>query len=219
MAESGRTLLKSAYMFITRRSLITYVSASVGGILFSSLAGCGPSSQGRPPRLKAATENTTLGPGDVFRMEIVGEKDLPTEFQVANDGSVTFPYIQSMLVEGLEPQEVSAKVREALIAKKILTDPSVIVGVIEYRSKTITLLGQVQKPGSFPLSPGMTLLQAISMAGGFTSIAQKSRVNLARLNEGKAETVVVDVERIYDGKSEDIFLQSGDRIYVHERVF
>lgn len=169
--------------------------------------------------MSAATENTTLGPGDIFRMEIVGETELPTEFQVAADGTVTFPYIQEMKVSGLEPQEVSQKVRQALIAKKILTDPSVIVSVTEYRSKTVTILGQVQKPGSFPLSPGMTLLQAVSMAGGFTAIAQKSRVNLARIKDGKATTVVINVESIYQGSEEDIFLQSGDRIYVHERVF
>jgi polysaccharide export outer membrane protein len=65
----------------------------------------------------------------------------------------------------------------------------------------------------------MTLLQAVSMAGGFTSVAQKSRVNLSRVKEGKAKTVVVNVETIYEGTDEDIFLQSGDRIYVHERVF
>lgn len=173
----------------------------------------------KTPTLSAATENTTLGPGDVFRMEIVGEKDLPKEYQVGADGTVTFPYIHVMKVAGLEPQEVSQKIRQALIDGSILTDPSVVVSVIEYRSKTVTILGQVQKPGSFPLSPGMTLLQVVSMAGGFTSIAQQSRVNLSRMKDGKAHTVVIDVEAIYEGTSEDIFLQSGDRIYVHERIF
>lgn len=192
--------------------------------LLSQVAGWGAlacSSQADPerPRLAAATENTTLGPGDIFRMEIVGEADLPEEYQVAADGTVTFPYIHVMTVAGLEPQEVSQKVREALIERKILTDPSVVVSVIEYRSKVVTILGQVQKPGSFPLTPGMTLLQVVSMAGGFTSIAQKSRVNLSRVKDGKATTVVIDVEKIYEGTAEDIFLQSGDRVYVHERVF
>lgn len=189
------------------------------GLVLPWLVACGPTATQEPPRLAAATENTTLGPGDIFRMEIVGEPDIPTEFQVAADGTVTFPYVHVMKVSGLEPQEVSQKVREALIEKKILTDPSVIVSVTEYRSKIVTVLGQVQKPGSFPLSPGMTLLQALSMAGGFTAIAQKSRVNLARVKEGRAKTVVVNVEAIYEGSEEDIFLQSGDRIYVHERVF
>lgn len=189
------------------------------GLAVPCTIACRPSTSQEPPRLAAATENTTLGPGDIFRMEIVGEPDLPTEFQVAADGTVTFPYVHVMKVSGLEPQDVSLKVREALIEMKILTDPSVIVSVTEYRSKIVTVLGQVQKPGSFPLSPGMTLLQALSMAGGFTAIAQKSRVNLARVKDGKAKTVVVNVEAIYEGSEEDIFLQSGDRIYVHERVF
>ena len=186
---------------------------------FLILASCASGREQESTSLKAARQNTTLGPGDVFRMQIVGEVDLPTEFQVGTDGTVTFPYIQIMSVEGLEPQEVSLRVREALIEQKILTDPSVIVSVTEYRSKTVTVLGQVQKPGTFPLAPGMTLLQALSMAGGFTSIAQKSRVNLSRQGDEKADTVVVNVERIYSGENEDIFLQSGDRIYVHERVF
>jgi polysaccharide export outer membrane protein len=169
--------------------------------------------------LAKASENTTLGPGDIFTLEIVGETELPESFQVAADGTVTFPYIQVMKVSGLEPHEVSQKVRQALIDKQVLTDPSVVVSVTEYRSKTVTILGQVQKPGSFPLSPGMTLIQAVSMAGGFTSVAQQSRVNLSRQKDGKANTVVVDVEAIYEGNEQDIFLQSGDSIYVHERVF
>jgi len=183
------------------------------------LAGCQSNQATSGTRLRAAQRNTSLGPGDVFRMEIVGEKDLPTEYQVAADGSVSFPYIHELEVAGLEPQELAKKIRARLIESEILTDPSVVVTVTEYRSKMITVLGQVQKPGSFLLSPGMTLLQAVSMAGGFTSIAQKNRVNLTRVNEGKTETVVVNVELIYEGSSDDILLQSGDSIYVNERVF
>ncbi len=152
-------------------------------------------------------------------MEIVGEPELPKEFQVAADGTVHFPYIHDLKVSGLEPQDVARKIRAKLIEDQILTNPSVVVSVLEYRSKTVTVLGQVQKPGTFPLSPGMTLLQALSMSGGFTSIAQQSRVNLARNAQGKSNTVVIDVEAIYEGKEQDIMLQSGDRIYVNERVF
>ena len=188
-------------------------------IVFFTAAACQPTGSASSARLSAATRNTTLGPGDVFRMEIVGEKDLPTEFQVAADGSVSFPYIHELDVAGLEPQMLAKKIREKLIAEDILTDPSVVVTVTEYRSKTVTVLGQVQKPGSFALAPGMTLLQAVSMAGGFTSIAQKNRVNLTRVTEGKAATVIVNMELIYEGSSDDILLQSGDSIYVNERVF
>jgi polysaccharide biosynthesis/export protein VpsN len=70
----------------------------------------------------------------VFTLEVVGEKDLPREFQVASDGTVDFPYVHRLQVEGLEPQELARTVREQLIEKRILTDPSVIVSVKEYNS-------------------------------------------------------------------------------------
>lgn len=198
---------------ISRRDALTTLLATV------TLFACSRRAGERPPTLAAARENTTLHPGDVIRMEIVGESDLPTEYQVASDGTITFPYVQTLEVAGLEPQALAERIRQALIDKKILQDPSVIVRVTEYRSKMVTVLGQVQKPGSFALSPGMTLIQAISIAGGFTAIAQKTRVNLSRISEGHAKTVVIDVESIYNGSNEDIALQSGDSIYVNERVF
>src|SRR5690606_811691 len=156
----------------------------------------------------------TLGPGDIFNLEIVGEKDLPTEYQVASDGTVTLPYIHGVEVAGLEPQQVAAVVRERLMAEKILTDPSVVVTVKEYRSKRVTLLGQVQKPGSCPPSPDMTLLQALSLAGGMTSIGHATRVNLTRRTKKGTKTVIVNVEEIYEGRAPDILLQSGDSVYV-----
>lgn len=172
------------------------------------------------PVLPAPVESTTLGPGDAFRLEVVGEKDYPTEYQVAPDGTVNFPYLDSAVVAGLEPQEVAALVRDNLAKRQILTEPSVIIRVTEYRSKRITVLGQVKSPGSFPFQAGMTLVQALSQAGGATAIAMVDQVRLTRLLEhGKSTTVVVDVSSINAGASEDILLQAGDRIFVEERVF
>jgi polysaccharide export outer membrane protein len=94
-----------------------------------------------------------------------------------------------------------------------------VVSVKEYNSKRIVLLGQVQKPGSFPLSPGLTLIQAVSLAGGFTSIANTSRVNLTRVSKGGSKTVQVNLDEITGGRSPDIPLQAGDRVYVYERIF
>lgn len=203
----------------TRRAFLQQGGSWTLVLLGGFSGGCQGGNEPQAPRLRAATQNTTLGPGDLFKMEIVGEKDLPTEFQVAADGTVAFPYVHEVQVAGLEPQELAKKIRAKLIEEEFLTDPSVVVTVTEYRSKMVTVLGQVQRPGSFRITPGMTLLQALSMSGGFTSIAHKQRVNLTRIQDGKAETVIVNVERIYEGTSPDIVLQSGDSVYVNERVF
>ncbi len=191
------------------------------GTILPSLAslGCGGTRSDGRTALTPPGQMTTLGPGDSFQLEIVGEPDLPKEYQVAADGTVTLPYIQTLTVSGLEPQQLAAEVRKRLIDGQILTDPSVVVTVKEYRSKVVVLLGQVQKPGSFALAPGMTLIYALSLAGGFTSIANTGNVNLARVHDGKTKTVVINVEEIYEGHAQDIPLQPGDRIYVPERVF
>lgn len=153
-------------------------------------------------------------------MAVVGEKDLPSDYQVASDGTVDLPYIHRLEVSGLEPQEVARKVRQELIDKKILQDPTVIVSVKEYSSKRITLLGQVAKPGSFPLTPGLALLEALSLAGGFTAIAKSDQVRLTRRGkDGETTTYVVDVDAIFNGHAPNVPLQAGDSIYVGERIF
>ncbi|MEP7050378.1 MAG: polysaccharide biosynthesis/export family protein [Pseudomonadota bacterium] len=192
----------------------------VGLCLSIILAPACASNSGAPPsNLAAPVERNVLGAGDTFTMEIVGEKDLPHEYQVASDGTVDLPYVHTLHVADLEAQEVARLVREHLIAEKVLTDPSVVVQVKEYASRHITLLGQVAKPGSFPLAPGMSLIQAISQAGGLTAVASSSHVNLTRKTAKGQQTVEVDVGAITEGKASDIPLQAGDQIYVHERLF
>lgn len=200
-----------------RRRWLLEAASLAGGLLL--LGACGAAADNSRAVLPAPVESTTVGPGDIFQMEIVGEKDLPREYQVASDGTVDIPYVGRLKVEGLEPQEIAALVRTKLQQGEILSSPSVIVAVKEYNSKRVTVLGQVSKPGSFPFTTGMTLILALSQAGGLTAIAHTGRVNLTRRTKQGTKTVLLDVGAINDGRSPDIALQAGDRIYVHERVF
>jgi protein involved in polysaccharide export with SLBB domain len=181
--------------------------------------GCGGSSDNQRLNLPPPTDKSTVGPGDVFVMEIVGEKELPKEYQVASDGSVELPYLHTLQVAGLEPQEIARLIRKQLIEQQVLSDPSVVLQVKEYNSRRVTLMGQVSKPGTFPYTTGLTLIQAISQAGGLTGIANLDRVNLTRRTAKGTRTVVISLGTIMEGRSADIPLQSGDRIFVHERMF
>jgi protein involved in polysaccharide export with SLBB domain len=182
-------------------------------------AGCGSSNDNLRLNLPSPTEKSTVGPGDVFLMEVVGEKELPREYQVASDGTVELPYLHTVPVAGLEPQEIGRLIRKLLIEKQLLTDPSVVVQVKEYNSRRITIMGQVGKPGTFAFTTGLTLIQALSQAGGLTGIANLDRVNLTRRTGKGSRTVVIGIGTIMEGRSPDIPLQSGDRIFVHERIF
>jgi polysaccharide export outer membrane protein len=132
---------------------------------------------------------------------------------------VDLPYIHSVQVAGLEPQEIARLARKLLMDGRILSDPSVIVQVKEYNSRRVTVLGQVSKPGTFPYTTGLTLIQAVSQAGGLTAIANLNRVNLTRRSGRGSRTVELSIGTIMEGRSPDIPLQSGDRIFVHERLF
>jgi len=187
--------------------------------LISSGLGCGGSNDNFRVNLPPSTEKSTVGPGDVFIMEVVGEKELPREYQVASDGTVDVPYVHTVPVAGLEPQEIARLIRKLLMDKHVLNDPSVIVQVKEYNSRRVTILGQVTKPGTFPYTPGLTLIQGLSLAGGLTGLANLDRVNLTRRMSTGSRTVVIPVGSIMEGRSPDIPLQSGDRIFVHERLF
>jgi protein involved in polysaccharide export with SLBB domain len=184
------------------------------------LTSCAPEAKTAVPPLPAPSEKTIIGAGDVFTLDIVGEKDLPREYQVASDGTVDLPYVHTLTVEGLEPQEIAELIRQRLMDAKILTDPSVIVQVKEYNSRRVIVLGQVAKPGTFPLTAGLTLLQVISSAGGLTAIANDDHVTLTRkVGKGRTQTVNVSVDDITSGRAQDIPLQAGDRVYVYERIF
>jgi len=183
------------------------------------ISACASSHGSQHGNLAPPTERYVLGPGDTFTLEIVGEKDLPHEYQVASDGTVDFPYVHTLKVADLEAQQVARLVREHLISEKVLSDPSVVVQVKEYASRHVTVLGQVARPGSYPLVPGMSMIQAISQAGGLTAVASGTHVSLTRKGSKGQQTVDVDVVAISEGKSPDVPLQAGDQIYVRERIF
>ena len=189
------------------------------GTMGTVAVGCGGSSAARATYLPPPSDKTVIGAGDIFTMQIVTEKDLPAEYQVASDGTVDLPYIQTVQVAGYEPQEVARIIRQKLIDKRMLTDPIVVVQVKEYKSRMVILLGQIAKPGSFPLTTGISLMQVISLAGGLTQIADDNNVTLTRKVDKGTKTVTISVDAITDGKAPDIPLQAGDRIYVPARLF
>jgi polysaccharide biosynthesis/export protein VpsN len=185
--------------------------------VFPLLVGCKPTP--KAVDLPPPEETSTLGPGDVFVLYIVGEDKIPTEYTVAPDGTVDVPYIHRVRVEGLEPQQISELVRNRLMAGEIYSDPSVSVSIKDYASKTITVGGEVKEEGSFPFSPGMMLSDAIAKAGGTTPLAKAYKVILVRRNKGESRRVVVDYEAIINNEIPDVPLQAGDKISVPQRAF
>ena len=202
---------------LARSALLRLFSLLV--VVFSlCLTGCARQQTNRV-ELPPPTQSTTLGPGDIFELFIVNEDKLPTTYTVSPDGTVDFPFVHRLQVAGLEPQQVVDLYRQKLIDEQYFKDPSVTISVKEYRSKYVNVLGQVKNPGTFSLVPGFTLVQAISKAGGFNSIADLNNVTLTRTTGKQRRTIRFSLDSITQGRSADIPLQAGDVITVGERVF
>ena len=185
-------------------------------VLLLLVLGC--HGRAKPAVLPVPIDSSSFGPGDVFILQIVGEKELPSEFTVAPDGTVDVPYIHRLHVVGMESQEVSDTVRRKLIQQQILTNPSVVVSVKSFNSKRVVVGGEVKQAGAFPFEPGMTLQSAIARAGGMTSLARSSGVVVVRTTLQGNKAAVVDFDAITLNEIPDVPLQPGDRITVPQRI-
>jgi polysaccharide export outer membrane protein len=167
------------------------------------------------PPVASPRSAITVGPLDVFEVRVYGEKDLSGVYQVSGRGMIRFPLIGLVKVEGLTPTEIEELLRRKLVAG-YLRDPQVTVVVTQFNSKKIFIFGEVQRPGTFPYEANMTIVQAITLAGGFTKTAWKNRTNVTRIVDGQERKIQVPVEAIGEGKERNFALRPGDIVFVPE---
>ena len=165
---------------------------------------------GPPPKREIFNK---VGPGDVFEVRVYGEKGLTGSYRVQADGTIIFPLIGKVEVAELTPEQVGFR-----IAKKLrlgyLRNPQVTIFVKEYNSKTVTVWGQVKKPGVFPYRPHMTIIQAITVSGGFTDMADRDSTIVTRFKEGRKYRLRVKVKSIGEGRAQNFVVRPGDVIWV-----
>jgi protein involved in polysaccharide export with SLBB domain len=167
----------------------------------------------------AVVDDTTLGPGDLFEIRVYEEKELSGEYQVSPEGTIAFPFLGVLTVAGKDTQTISRDIAGALRSGGYLRSPYVSVLLKESNSKRVSVLGAVAKPGTLSLIPGMTVVQAISQAGGFTPLASKDETVVSRRVGGKLERYRIPLSDIARGSSDDFALRSGDIVFIPERVF
>jgi polysaccharide export outer membrane protein len=133
---------------------------------------------------------------------------------VRPDGRISLPLINDVQASGLSPEQLAAAVTEKL--RKFLTDPKVTVIVTAINSQRVFVVGEVLRAGAFPLLPGMTVLQALSSAGGFTTFADVKKIHVLRLHEGKQIELPFNYREVLKGDrpEQNINLEPGDTIVV-----
>ena len=161
----------------------------------------------------AAEENYRLGPEDVIHISVWGNQELTMDVVVRPDGKISIPLVQDVKAEGLTAGELADVIHQGLLA--YIKDPSVSVIVKQVNASKYYIMGYVNKAGTYPLRGDVTILQAISMAGGFTQFASPRKIRLVRMKESRQEVRVLNYYRMIDkGGEGNYLLKPGDTIVV-----
>ena len=155
-----------------------------------------------------------IGPQDVLDVNVWKEPDMTRTVPVRPDGKITLPLINDVQAAGTTPQQLAATVTEKL--RKYVNEPQVTVIVTQINSQRVFVVGEVLRAGAFPLLPGMTVLQALSSAGGFTTFANVKKIHVMRLVNGKHTELPFNYREVLNGDNPDqnITLQPGDTVVV-----
>lgn len=163
-----------------------------------------------------------LLPSDFLQIRVFQEADLDREVSVSQNLTITLPLIGSVDVKGRTVRETETLIRE-LYDRDYLVNPQVNLTVIRYAERTVNILGSVNSPGPvvFPQEKGLTFLEAIGRAGGFSRLANKNKVRLTRTSlDGAKTTYTIDADKLIDGSAANSWpLQINDVIFVPESIF
>jgi len=155
-----------------------------------------------------------IGPEDVLSVVVWREKDLSVDVVVRPDGRITLPLINEVVAAGLTPDQLKDRLKEGL--GRFVEDPNVTVGVKQINSLKVFITGLVSKPGVFPLTSSMTVLQLISLAGGLNEFADSKKIVIMRTDNGVQRALNFNYQDVRKGKNlkQNIELQAGDTVIV-----
>jgi polysaccharide export outer membrane protein len=158
-----------------------------------------------------------IGKRDVLSISVPGNPDFSLEaIAVSEEGSISYPVLGDIEVEGLTVAEVAEKIRAGLIEKKMLLQPTVSVEIKEYRSQSVTILGEVRTTGKHFLKGRERLLDVLAEAGGLSAAAGEININRAT-PEGSQNIVIKTSELLTDTSNKNPLLISGDVIFIRTR--
>jgi polysaccharide biosynthesis/export protein len=168
------------------------------------------------PPAKAATDdpNYSIAPEDVLTIDVWKEPEISRTVPVRRDGKISLPLLDDLQAAGLTPTQLGAEIVEKLRAT--IVHPQVTVIVAQMSSLRIYILGQVTRGGAYPLVPDMTVMQALSIAGGFTAYANVKKIYVMRRENGASRIYPMNYKEVISGRKtqQNIPLKAGDTIVV-----
>ena len=180
------------------------------GILLTLVVSAGPAVAQAPVQ----DSSYKIGPNDILNIFVWKEADLTRDVTVMPDGKITYPLIGEITAQGMTASELKKTITDKL--QNFVTAPEVTVIVKESRSQVVYTIGKLMKPGPYPLAPGMTVMQALSAAGGFAEWADPKNILIIRKEGGKETHLRFNYKEFTSGENlqQNILLKPGDTIVV-----
>lgn len=168
-----------------------------------------------PDNTKVDNKTYVIGENDVLDIDVWKEKEISRAIPVRPDGKISLPLIGEIQASGMTPLQLQDDIAQRL--KSFLANPAVTVIVSDPRSRHFNIMGQVAKPGTYPLSQSTTVLDAISAAGGFRDFAKETKIYVLRtMPDGKQERLPFNYKDAIKGKNpeKNVVLKPGDTVVV-----
>ena len=207
--SGGGGLVKTRWAVACVLSLVLFSGMVPMGIAAEPVAG-----QPRPPQpVSHAGPEYRLGPEDQIKVSVWENTQLTLDLVVRPDGKISMPLIQDVTAAGRTTIELAAQIRQKLTT--FLKEPQVSVIVLQINAPKFFVIGNVLRPGTYPLRAETSVLQALSLAGGFTQFASVKKIRLIRNIAGRQEVRVINYNKLTDDGGEgNYILGSGDTIVV-----
>ena len=160
-----------------------------------------------------------LNPGDIVRISVWREEELLREARIQPDGTVSYPLVGSVAAADRTPGEVADTITQRL--EQFIPDAVVTVELLEAQGYRVYVIGEVNRPGEYQLSQPITVLQALSIAGGLTPFAGTGGIRILRTQTDQQMSIAFDYDAVAsDGEMEkNIFLKAGDTVVVPASLF
>lgn len=193
-------------------------TASVFLLVLHVIAGAAAApSTGPVPPTAVPPANYVLGAGDQVEITVFGQPDLTTTATIRPDGMIALPLVKEVKAAGKTAPQLEAELTG--LYRKYLKTPSISIAVRQFQMNHIYVMGEVAKPGRYDLTDNMTVLDALTLAGGTTDMANLDGTHIARKEDGKSKAIAVKMNQVMLGKdaAQNLKLENGDLVYIPRR--
>ena len=160
----------------------------------------------------ALAQDYVIGPDDVLSVVFWKEPEISAQVRVRPDGKISLPLLRDVRASGLTPEQLRQQLEAN--AKPFFAETNATVTVNEVNSRKVFVTGEVGRPGAFPLTGPMTILQVLALAGGFSEFADEEHIEVFRSDEAGPARFRFNYKDVLNGKRPDVALKSGDTIVV-----